>query len=239
MPDYLQGSLALIVAGNDGKLLKMPTTPPESNGTHRKVEMTLESNGDMSGVISEHSIGQSASTARRYLRGVPVANYNKLIEGWVVRGISTARVGKITPLDKPGANEFDLDIELKAATYGQLMQNRLLVFKPVVVDRLNSLWLTDTNRTHPVIMESNAFNETATFKLPAGFVVDEMPDPVKLETSFGNYSTSYEVKDNSLIFKRSLVLNSATIPVEKYAGVKDFFIKIRAAEQSPVVLLKK
>jgi hypothetical protein len=239
LPSYLQGSLALIIAGSDGKLLKMPVTSPESNGMNRQVEMTIESNGDLSGVIREDSIGQSASNARQMFRAVPVANYNKIIEGWIVRGISTARVGRITPLDKSVENQFSLDVELKAPVYGQLMQSRLLVFKPVVVDRLNSLSLTDNNRTHPIIIEANAFNETATFKLPADFVVDETPDAVNLDTPFGKYSTSYEVKGGSLIFKRSLILNSLTIPVEKYASVKDFFVKIRSAEQSPVVLLKK
>lgn len=239
LPDYLQGSYALIVAGGSGKLLKMPVTPPEANGMDRNVNMTIEPNGDISGMIQEHSTGQSAATARRYLRAVSSNDYNKLIENWVVRGISTARVMKITPTDKNTENQFDLDIELKAPVYGQLMQNRLLVFKPVIVDRLNSLWLTDSSRTYPVVMEANAFNETATFKLPAGFVVDEMPDAIKMETPFGKYSTSYEVKDNSLVFKRSLILNSATVPVEKYSTVKDFFVKIRSAEQSPVVLLKK
>jgi hypothetical protein len=240
LPNYLQGSLALIVAGADGKLLKMPVTSPEANGMTRKVEMTIEPNGNLSGMIREDSVGQSASYARRLLRGIPAAGYNKLIEGWVVRGISTARVGRITPVDKSLENQFSLDVELlQAPVYGQLMQNRLLVFKPVVVDRLNSLSLTDNNRTQPVIIEANAFNETATFKLPAGFVVDETPDALNLEMPFGKYSTSYEVKESSLIFKRSLVLNSSTIPVEKYAAVKDFFVKIRAAEQSPVVLLKK
>lgn len=239
LPDYLQGSFALIAAGNDGKLLRMPVTPPESNGMSRNVEMTIQPNGDLSGIIREQSFGQSASFARRLLRGISVSSYNKMIEKWVVRGISTARVGKITPVDKSNENKFDLDVELDAPIYAQLMQGRLLVFKPVVVDRLNSLWLTDNNRTHPVVMEANSFNETATFKLPVGFVVDETPDPINLETPFGKYSTSYEVKDNNLVFKRSLVLNSATIPVEKYASVKDFFVKIRSAEQSPVVLLRK
>lgn len=239
LPDYLQGSFALVAAGADGKLLKMPVTPPETNGMNRRVEMTLEPGGGISGTIHENSSGQSASHARRLLRGIPISTYNKMIEGWVARGISTARVGKITPLDKSGENQFDLDVELSAPVYGQLMQGRLLVFKPVVVDRLNSLWLTENNRTQPVVMEANSFNETAIFKLPAGFVVDETPDAVNLETPFGKYSTAYEIKDGSLIFKRSLILNSATIPVEKYPSVKDFFVKIRAAEQSPVVLLKK
>jgi hypothetical protein len=239
LPDYLQGSLALIVAGGDGKLMKMPVTSPEANKMVRSVEMTIAENGDISGVIRERAQGQQAASARRLLRAISASDYNKIIEGWVVRGISTARVGKIAPVDKNSENQFDLDVELKAAVYGQLMQNRLLVFKPVVVDRLNSLWLTDNKRTHPVVMEANAFSETAVFNLPSGFVVDETPDAVNLETPFGKYSTSYEVKDNSLIFKRSLVLNSATIPVDKYASVKDFFVKIRSAEQAPVVLMRK
>jgi hypothetical protein len=239
LPDYLQGSLALIVAGGDGKLMKMPVTSPEANKMVRSVEMTITENGDITGVIRERAQGQQAASARRLLRAISASDYNKIIEGWVVRGISTARVGKIAPVDKNSENQFDLDVELKAAVYGQLMQNRLLVFKPVVVDRLNSLWLTDNKRTHPVVMEANAFSETAVFNLPSGFVVDETPDAVNLETPFGKYSTSYEVKDNSLIFKRSLVLNSATIPVDKYASVKDFFVKIRSAEQAPVVLMRK
>ena len=114
-----------------------------------------------------------------------------------------------------------------------------MVFKPAVVSRLNSLWLTDPTRTHPIILKSNSFTETSTIKLPAGFAVDEMPDPIKLETSFGKYSTSYLVKDGSLVFTRSMVLNSGEIPAEKYAMVKDFFVKIRNAEQAPVVLVKK
>jgi hypothetical protein len=81
--------------------------------------------------------------------------------------------------------------------------------------------------------------ETVTFNLPNGFVVDEMPDAITLETPFGKYTTRYETKDNKLIFSRSLVTNRITVPVEKYNSVKDFYSKIMAAEQSPVVLLKK
>ena len=70
-------------------------------------------------------------------------------------------------------------------------------------------------------------------------MVDEMPDAVKLNTSFGSYTTSYEVKDGQLVFTRKLVQSAATIPVEQYNLVRGFFEKIRAAEQSPVVLAKK
>ena len=77
------------------------------------------------------------------------------------------------------------------------------------------------------------------FELPKGFVVDEMPNPLNLSTSFGKYSTSYEVKDGKLLFKRVLVTKRSVVPVEKYGMVRDFYRKIMNAEQSPVVLIRK
>jgi len=47
------------------------------------------------------------------------------------------------------------------------------------------------------------------------------------------------LKDGYLIFRRSLVLKGATIPVEQYSSVRSFFERIRAVEQTPVVLAKK
>jgi len=34
-------------------------------------------------------------------------------------------------------------------------------------------------------------------------------------------------------------MNRATVPVDKYSTVRDFFSKIRQAEQAPVVLIQK
>ncbi len=94
-------------------------------------------------------------------------------------------------------------------------------------------------RTHPVVLKSDAYSETVRVKLPAGFDVDEMPDPVKLDTPFGSYSTTYEVKDGELLFTRKLTQHASRIPAEQYESVRKFYERIRAAEQSPVVLTKK
>jgi len=50
--------------------------------------------------------------------------------------------------------------------------------------------------------------------------MDELPEPAKIETSFGAYATTYEVKDDQLLFTRSLVARAATIPVEQYESVR-------------------
>jgi hypothetical protein len=70
-------------------------------------------------------------------------------------------------------------------------------------------------------------------------VVDEMPDPVKVETAFGTYATTYEAKEGVLVFTRTLTLKRATIPVKDFESARSFFTKIRDAESAPVVLVRK
>jgi hypothetical protein len=217
----------------------MPITPPETDLLQRNVEVNLSAEGEIKGTISERAIGQSSTVFRREQRSVSAAQYKQAIEGWLTRGATGAKLVNVTSKDKQAEASFDLDVEFSAPRYGQLMQNRLLVFKPVIVGRRGDVFLTEPKRYQPVVLDSNAMKETVTFNLPADFVVDEMPDAVTLEMPFGKYTTQYEVKDNKLIFSRSLVMKRATVPVEKYNTVKDFYSKIMAAEQSPVVLLKK
>lgn len=239
LPDVEQNSLALIVAGEDGSLVRMPTTPPEANQLERTAEVTLAGDGSIAATLRERSIGSAAVGERRAFRSLSRPEYAGLVERWITRGATGAKVSKVEPADDREAGRFALDVDFTASSYGQLMQGRLLVFKPAIVSRSEFLDFTGGARKHPVVLESHAFNETVSVKLPAGFDVDELPDAVKLDAPFGTYSASYEVKDGQLRFARRFVQRAATIPADQYAQVRGFFERIRAAEQSPVVLAKK
>lgn len=239
LPEDEQGSFALIVAGEAGSLNRMPVTPPEANLIDRRVNASLSADGSMTARVQEQAIGSWGAAFRSQFRHATRPDYLKMIERWVTAGAAGAKITGVDPRDDGVSGKFNLDVDFVAPGYAQLMQNRLLVFKPVMVSRRDSLVLTEAKRAHAVVLDSRLFNETVLVKLPVGFEVDELPDPVKLETAFGTYSTTYAVKDGELTFNRKLVLLAATIPVEQYASVRSFFEKIRAAEQSPVVLARK
>ncbi len=239
LPDYLQGSLALIEAGDNGGLFKMPITPPETDLLIRNVTVNLTADGEIRGLIRERASGQTSTTFRRELRELSATQYRQRLENWLTRGATGAQLVKFTSNDRHADASFDLEVEFSAARYGQLMQNRLLVFKPAIVGRRGGVFLTEIKREQPVMLDANQMRETVTFNLPNGFVVDEMPDAVTLETAFGKYSTSYETKGEQLIFTRSLTTLRTTVPADKYNVVKDFYAKIMAAEQAPVVLVRK
>lgn len=239
LPDYLQGSFALIIAGQNGGLVKMPVTPPDTDLLERKIEVSLSELGEIKGKIKENAFGQTSKIFRGELRTLSSSDYRKAIEGWLTRGATGAQLLDMKTADRQLDSSFDLDVDFVASRYGQLMQGHLLVFKPVIVGRRNGLFLTEEKRFNPVMLDSGAMKETIIFNLPAGFVVDEVPDAVNLEMPFGKYTTSYEVKEHKLYFTRSLTTTRTTIPVDKYKQVKDFYAKMRDAEQSPVVLLRK
>ncbi len=239
LPEHEQGSFALIAAGDSGSLVKMPETPSEANSVERRIEASLSADGSLSATLSVRAIGQRAVDYRREFHHLSRPEYVKLIEGWVTTGATAAKVSKVEPADGSSDGRFDLDIDFSALAYAQLMQGRLLVFKPALVARRESVFLTDATRHHPVVLNSHAFTETVHLKLPTGFDVDELPDPLKIDAPFGSYKTTYEVKNGELIFTRALAQHAATIPVDQYKAIRSFFERIRAAEQSPVVLMKK
>ncbi len=239
LPDYLQGSNALIIAGDQGGLSQMPVTPADFDMLERDIAVTLSEAGEIKGTIREKAVGQTSAYMRREYRSLSAGDFRKVIEGWLTRGATGAQLVNLDAKDKHADAGFDLDVEFSASRYGQLMQNRLLVFKPVIVGRRNGVSLTDPKRTHPIEIDSNSMRETVIYTLPVGFAVDEIPEAVKLETEFGRYSTSFEEKAGKLIVTRQLTMNRKTIAADKYASVKDFYTKMHEAEQSPVVLIRK
>jgi hypothetical protein len=239
LPDSEQDSLALVDARESTELLRTPVTPPEANRLERTTEVTLQQDGSIAATVRERTFGQSAAGARGMFKNLSRGDYEKVIQTWAGSGATGAKFTRIEPADERAEGRFALDVDFTAPAYAQSMQDRLLVFKPSVVGHSNTGWLADPSRKHPVVLKSKALKETVRFKLPAGFDVDELPDAVKLDSEFGTYTASYEVREGQIVFTRSLVQRAATIPAERYADVRAFYGRVRASEEAPVVLARK
>ena len=246
LPVDEQGSLALIVAGDAGALLQMPALPAKANSLERQVEARLQPDGSLTAGVHELSTGQEAAGERRRARVLSGPEYKQMIELWITRGATGARVSKIQPSDEQAEGRFTLDVEFVVPLYAQ-PTGRLLLFRPAIVSRRETVFLTEKTRKHPIVLESESELETARIKLPDGFVVDELPDavefklidPAKSDTPCGVYAVTYEAKDGHLLCTRKLVLRATTLPVEQYEAAQKFFEGIRSAELARAVLIKK
>lgn len=239
LPDEQQGSYALIAAGADGGLVKMPTLPPDANKLEREADIVVSPEGAVTGKIMQKATGQAATFERARLRRFSATQYRTSLEGWLTSRIPGSTLTKAVPNDRRAENRFDLDLEFSAGGYAQIMQGRLMMFKPAMVGRLDQFMPVDGKRHTPMVIDASSYAETINIKLPAGFTVDEIPDGGKVESDFGVYTSKYEVTGDMLHFTRSLVLKRALVPAKDYDAVGKFFGVVRNSEASPVVLVRK
>jgi hypothetical protein len=81
-------------------------------------------------------------------------------------------------------------------------------------------------------LQSDVFDIT----LPAGYVVDELPQSVDAHCEYATYKSSMEVKDNVLHYKRTYEIKGISVPTDKLPEVRDFFHQVSVAEKSSAVL---
>ena len=238
LPDHEQGSLALI-DGVDGGLMRMPVVPPSANRAERVTEMTLAPDGSIQAKMHESSFGQTAASWRRRYHRQSRPDYDKSVERWIGRDVNNAAVSKIEASDQRLNGQFDLAVEFSAERYGQLMQGRLLMFRPSLLPRRDGVYLTEKKRQWPVVLNAQSWKETVKVTLPAGFTVDEMPDHDKLDTLYGSYTAQWAVEKGELLFTHTLEVKEITVPASDYAKVRAFFERVQGVEGAPVVLAKK
>ena len=239
LPDHEQGSWALVCALDKGDLVKMPQLPPEANLIERTVEASLDETGNLMATLKDQSLGQAAVAERGYFKRYSATEYTKFTERWMARSVPGSTVSKIAPADDLAANKFAVEVQFTTPAYAKSMRGKLLMFRASPISRGETPYLAKESRKLPVVLESQAFQETTRIKLPAGFEPDEIPDSLELKESFGQYAASWEIKEGYLHFKRKLVLHAGTIPVADYAKVRGFFGRVLGAETAPVVLAKK
>src|SRR5262249_27122832 len=182
LPGDEQGSLALVVAGEDGALARMPVIAPEVGRLERQTEARLAPDVSLTASVRVRAVGQAAAAARSEFRHLTTSQYRALIERWVAQGASGSNISQVEPLDHDAEGCFELHVSFTVAHYAQLQeQNGLLLFKPAIVARRESLLLTESSRKHPVVLEPRAYTETVRVKLPVDFKMDELPEAAKIE----------------------------------------------------------
>lgn len=238
LPQQLQGSFALIAAGEKGGLVRIPTIPPDTDELQRQTDLVLSPDGTIEATMEENSIGQAAAAMRAEFRLGSPSDFVKRIERWISRTVPGASITKVDPIQKPGEDAFTLRAEFEGRRYAQIMNNRLMVFKPAIVGRRTGFSFNETSRKYPIVIGSDQATDTFRIKLPEGFKVDELPDAAKMETSFGSYSFNFEVANGMLVFTRKISMRSTVIPSDQYSEVRSFFQRLYAAEEAPVVLIR-
>ncbi len=72
--------------------------------------------------------------------------------------------------------------------------------------------------------------------MPVGFVIDELPDPMKIDVGFATYSSEVKADQNVLRYSRELVVKELVLKPDQYEALKKLEAAITMDENRSAVL---
>lgn len=239
LPEDEQGSYAMIMAGTQGGLAKMPLLPAAANRIERRVDATLASEAQLNAHIQTKYFGQSASMMRWLTKSEGNDQFKRYLERSFSRRLGGVTLDKIAATDQPDRTHLELAVDVHVSQFGQAMRDRMLIVEPGALAPLQNYALPNKERKLPVQLSAATYRDNVAIKLPPGFSADEIPDAVDINSSYGHYRARWQVEGGDLRFEQSLEMNDVLAPASEYPQVRQFFEKVFAGQNGAVVLLKK
>jgi hypothetical protein len=235
----LQGSYGLLVAPEGGELVQLPTQPPKTNSLDRTAKLTLDSSGTLKGEVTEVRMGDQARRQRSRIADYShQADVVRPIEGILGASLPNFRIFKASILNLSQTSEaFGFEYSFEAVNYAKSAGGLLLV-RPRVLG-VKSIGIAQTKQPRQYPIEFNGVGlETDSFdiSLPAGYQVDEVPDPADADYSFGSYHSTTVVDAGTIHYRRRYEIRQLTVPVSEVDKVKRFYQVIANDERNMVML---
>jgi hypothetical protein len=147
--------------------------------------------------------------------------------------LSGQKIEQLKDLDAPVKIEYD---------FAMSQQDDLIYFNPMTWEGYKDNYFKAAKRYYPVEMPY-LFDETYMLNLdiPAGYVVDEMPESakVKLGETDGFFEYLIDQYEGTIRLRSRIKLNRATYAPEEYNILREFFSYVVKKHAESVILKKK
>jgi hypothetical protein len=241
--EELQGAWGNLANGADSQVLHMPVLPPESAGLHRKGTFTLGTDGSLAGDVVETFIGDDATNERMFIKESDAKDIHQTLEHRL--GVDLPNLtfkgfefGKTDNLAKP----VELNLHLSNANYAHnagpllLLRPRVLGSHVLVVNDV----MAGKPRAYAIELgHPGHWRDSFDIAIPAGYVVDEMPDIADLDVGFASYKSKVSFQGNLLHYERDYVVRDVEIPPAKVEDFRRFESMIMEDERGTAVLKKQ
>ncbi|MFN2976831.1 DUF3857 domain-containing protein [Terriglobus aquaticus] len=238
----LQGSDALLIDGADSQAIRIPVLPPERNRVNRTEMYKLRDDGGLTGNIRESRQGDIAADYRMHFASADAARSTKYVERLAAEDLSSFQLAnlKVTN-DSDLSRPFLLSYDLTAPNYAQAAGPLLMVRPRVLGNESFGLDRAELGRKRSVPIDLGSTREVhdnIEIELPAGYAVDELPEPLHYNSGFASYTSKVTAEGNKLKYDRTLTVRQITLPPDRYGDVEELSRIINTDEQRTAVLKK-
>ena len=235
----LQGGYGVLMEGSSSQVIQFPLLAPELNSIRRSASFHIQPDGTLNGTVTEKRFGDLSEDRRTVFTSGDAKERSEymdhiLNQDFTSFAVSNVKVEDAQSLNKDITTTYSLTANGFAKTMGPL-----LMLRPRVLGT-EGLRIDQKKRLVPIdLRETMQSHDEYDIELPAGYAVDEMPPPVKLDLGFAAYESASEVRGNVLHYSRTYTVRQVTLPAEKYGDLQNLAAVIATDEQSRAVLKKQ
>jgi Domain of Unknown Function with PDB structure (DUF3857) len=140
--------------------------------------------------------------------------------------------------NKSSLPDIDESLDITVSNYATVTGRRIFIV-PNVMTRTHSKLPVDTARKYDLELGlAHKDVDSVEIELPKGYEPEAMPQDVTVDSKFGKYNCSVKLKDNKLLYYRSVEHYSGHFPAKDYNDLAKFYETIYKADRNKVVLVK-
>lgn len=228
--------MVLLITSEGGKLVKTPVYKPEDNFQNRVTTVALAPEGTAD--VNIHTV-YGASQYQDHLGMMliePTDQRKRLMNNLGIPNMDISSASYTQPDKKiPRLEEH---IVLKSSQMMSQGGDKLFLTLNLLNRRESVPRKVENRKTPFSVPYGYVDNDQITYTLPQGYKVEYVPKDILLESEFGKYVAKVVMKDNTLVYTRTQMMNSKQYPADKYQSLVDFYKKIYLADKQKAVLAK-
>jgi hypothetical protein len=239
LPAGDQGTFALLLLPDGGKVVELPVQPPEASTVERTLEAAVDETGSLrTATVEERFHDARASMLRSEWAGVADAERRRLQEEWLQSRFPGSRLGaySVEGLDRTEVPVVERSA-LEGGWFGKRVAGMLIVSPGRAARGLFSRPLPAKApwgmRTVPQVEKVDA-----NILVPEGYEPESLPGVVELRAAGVDGRAEWTFEQGRLRYRRVARLTAKRVSPEDYPAFREAVRRLDAADATAVVFVK-
>jgi hypothetical protein len=234
--DFTDNRMALVIYPEGGKIVQTPGYDESVNTILRESKVTLEMDGSAN-LESNGTFRAIEQDIPSQLSEMPDDQRKKYLYHFM--NLSDFEITALSfEVKKDIIPEVNQKLSLHIPKLASVSGKRLFLPVSFLSGKIE-IPSSDQPRQHPIQFQSRGKTEEdhLTITIPDGFKIENILNPVSIQSVFGSFELQVQNQNNQIIIHRKLVLNDSVQPKEKFDALLTFLKDIAKADQAKLVLV--
>ncbi len=240
------GAWALLIKDGEDELFQLPDymIDPERNTIELDIRAEMKANRSVALDVTATDEGIRGGNIREVLNSLSKDEIRNFISGYLGAGVFQ----DLQIVDWNYHNRAEFTEPLRSAftfssqRFSDKVSNLLIFRIPYMMPIYSNAALQNEKRMNRLNIIDFVYVEPTRqrveLKFPEGFELTEFPEDVSVSSEFGEYRVTYKEMEGGMIVEKYQQFSMTTIPVEKYADFREFYLKILDFDEARYAIMR-